>query len=217
MQDYQQFAKLLLDGDDNSACDYLFAQQSDVIDVFADLVTPAMQYIGELWQQNKITVADEHLATSVCEYALTQYIHQRKPQGISKKDRKMMLFCIEEEQHALGMKMIAAVARNQGWDVRQFGANLPLQHVLKSAAEWQPDVIGMSAAIVHRIPTLVKYVDAFQSLSFQPEIVVGGRVTNILDVKQHVNKKKIHVSTSIRDFIHWLDRVDKGVDIGGAS
>jgi methanogenic corrinoid protein MtbC1 len=41
-------------------------------DVYTFLIE-AMYEIGKRWQENKISVADEHLATATCDYVITSY------------------------------------------------------------------------------------------------------------------------------------------------
>ncbi|WP_397351496.1 B12-binding domain-containing protein [Paenibacillus sp. Y412MC10] len=45
-------------------------------------LAPAMRYVGSLWEQNLITVANEHLASCVCDILLTRYAGLVKPDVI---------------------------------------------------------------------------------------------------------------------------------------
>lgn len=76
-----EFARFLLDGDQDAAWEILIHEVNEEItrkEVFEELITKAMQYIGDLWESNQITVADEHLATSTCEYILARFNYYTK-------------------------------------------------------------------------------------------------------------------------------------------
>ena len=68
-----------------------------------------MYYIGELWENNEISVADEHLATAVCDMILTE-LSQEKTKNVT-IDKKVMLLGLEEEQHYIGLRMVAEHGR----------------------------------------------------------------------------------------------------------
>ncbi len=72
----------------------------DSLFLFEQILTRAMRHVGELWELNEISVADEHIATNVCQLLLSRYatekIEQRQefvPELWTKP--KAMLFCIE--------------------------------------------------------------------------------------------------------------------------
>ncbi|MBO2946202.1 cobalamin-dependent protein [Paenibacillus sp. F411] len=142
--------------------------------IYDQLLTPAMRYIGGLWEQNLVSVADEHLASGVCDVMITRYAQQIKPaQG---HGGRAMFLCVEGEYHHLGLKMVSSLFQERGFSTRLYGGNLPLENTMVSAMNWKPEIIGVSASIVYHLPTLMKYTQALQSLSYEPMIVIGGRL-----------------------------------------
>ncbi|WP_373323212.1 cobalamin B12-binding domain-containing protein [Alkalihalobacterium chitinilyticum] len=109
--------------------------------IYDQALRNAMYYIGDLWKNNEITVADEHLATGTADIILTRYILEKKGMEPSKR---ALFFCIEGEEHVLGLKMVSSFFKEKGWDTQFLGANLPLEYVVYSAKKWKPSVIGIS-------------------------------------------------------------------------
>ncbi|WP_081704636.1 cobalamin B12-binding domain-containing protein [Sediminibacillus terrae] len=212
---WKVFADMLLNGDEQAAYQLVEEADSDSLTIYVEIMTKAMQYIGELWQKNRITVADEHLATSVCDFVLSQYSFPFKRRNTFSKG-KIMFLCLEEEQHMLGSKMAAALCSEKGWKTRLLGANLPLEYALQQAAEWEPDVIGLSAALSYRLPLLQGYIDSLENLAFRPQVIVGGRIAGNYNVYKYGSEE-----TAIFDSLHaldqWLDRSRGEVEIDGAS
>lgn len=200
---WQRFAAALLAGDERQAYTVLAEDTRPSIRVYKEIITPAMYDIGEQWLRNEITVADEHLATSVCDFALAQYIFPFKRQN-RQSEKKAMFLCLEDEQHVIGSKMVAALFEENHWQVRHLGPNLPLSHALDSAEHWQPDVVGLSAAIPYRITALKEYIAAFEQLSWEPRILVGGRVVAMHDLRAYCGRQT-SIIYDLEQVSAWLE------------
>jgi methanogenic corrinoid protein MtbC1 len=89
-----------------------------------DLITPAMHEVGRRWEHGEIGVADEHLATSVCEWLLFS-IAGRAPRVRSATARRAVVGCSPGEQHTLGALIVANVLSERGWRVLYLGGSTP--------------------------------------------------------------------------------------------
>ncbi|MGF7029830.1 methanogenic corrinoid protein MtbC1 [Paenibacillus mucilaginosus] len=61
-------AETLLSGDFKASWSLIGSQREagkNSLYIYTRLLTPAMRYIGDLWEQNSVSDADEHLASSV--------------------------------------------------------------------------------------------------------------------------------------------------------
>lgn len=170
--------------------------------VFHQFITPAMQYIGELWEENRITVADEHLATGVCDFVLSRLYDW---QGADTDNgKKVMLLCIEGEQHDIGLKMASTLFVEHGWEVKFFGPNLPLEYAIQTAREWKPDAIALSVSIVYHLSKLKSYRDEFAALPNRPKMIIGGRLVRMYDLSPYCAEETVFVE-DITSLTHWLE------------
>src|SRR5690606_37226031 len=96
-----------------------------------------MYWIGELWEKNVITVADEHLATAICDFVVS-VTEVRRP-ALNSHKKKVMVLGPEGEDHYIGLKMVASLFKENGWEVQYMGPNLPLDAAIDSANRWQPE------------------------------------------------------------------------------
>ncbi|MEK1829221.1 B12-binding domain-containing protein [Priestia megaterium] len=72
----QKFVGYLLAGDQDSAWEVVLEeihQGKNSLDIYENLITTAMRVTGDMWEENIISVADEHVATTTCDYVLTRY------------------------------------------------------------------------------------------------------------------------------------------------
>ncbi|MEK4198717.1 cobalamin B12-binding domain-containing protein [Cytobacillus sp. FSL K6-0265] len=178
----EELAEILLTGAFVDAWEYI--EQFDYlsnVEIYQDIITPAMVIIGLKWENFEITVADEHLASGVCDLILSRLAatHQFETNEFAPT---AMFLCLSGEQHYLGLKMVASIFAENGWKIKFLGANLPVQYALQAAKDWKPDVIGLSVSIAPHLTALTEYMEAFSYLPKKPRVLLGGRLTNLYDL-----------------------------------
>jgi MerR family transcriptional regulator, light-induced transcriptional regulator len=216
MEQYaKQLTDALLSGDQDEAWKIVYGrhrQSADSLEIFEMLISRSMQRIGELWQNDDISVADEHLATSTCDFVLSRYRHQVSREVHPKKGRKAMFFCLENEQHFLGLKMAAIIFEEKGWDTRMLGPNVPLESGLESAEKWRPDVIGLSFTMINNAEKLSIYIKELEGLSHSPAVFVGGRLLKYYDFTSHCSGKT-KLLKELRDIEQWIPTLPSGEEL----
>lgn len=203
ISDAEKLARLFLDGNHAEALRFIKEQpnQNKMV-LFRDLFTPAMYMIGDLWENNEISVADEHLATGVCDFVLSRLFQVSSEE--TRRKKKAMFLCLQGEQHYLGIKMINSIFEDEGWETKYFGASLPLEYALKSALQWKPEVIGLSVSIVYNLPMLKNYVRTLGALPNKPDILIGGRVAEKYDLEPYTNNQGIIIK-NLEQAEKWLE------------
>ena len=75
--------------------------------LLVDVIQRAQREIGRLWQQNAISVADEHLATAVSQLAMAR-LFQAAPRS-PRLGKVVTLACVEGELHDMGIRVAADI------------------------------------------------------------------------------------------------------------
>lgn len=198
-----ELADIFLSGDDYYALRKVqyYLKTHTRKELFQELLTPAMYRIGQLWQENIISVADEHLATAICDFVISATDNR----SLAEKEAtgKAMIMGFEGEDHYLGLKMVACVFREHGWVVHDMGPNLPLVHAFDAAKQLKPDVIGLSAALVSRLPLVKTYMDAFEALDPKPAVLIGGRAVTLADLSDAKAEGAV-VLESLETLQNWI-------------
>jgi MerR family transcriptional regulator, light-induced transcriptional regulator len=200
----EQLAETMLSGDYSKSWEIIqkqFSAKRNSLYIYDKLLTDAMRYIGQLWEHNAISVADEHLASAVCDRLITQYSELQPADTSSRK--KAMFLCMEGEQHYLGLKMVSSFFQECGWSTRFYGPNLPLEYALISALSWKPDVVGLSVSMVYPLPKLADYIRAFEQLHHKPTVLVGGRLVGKYDLPSHGSKRTVFI-TDLLELQQWM-------------
>lgn len=145
-----------------------------VRDLINEVVFPVQQEVGRLWQENRITVLQEHYCTAATEMLLTQLRQDFK--GTLRNVRALAL-CPEGEQHCLGIKLFAELLESNGWHVAYIGPNCPSADVLKHLSSTKTDLVAISVTTPLSMPNARQLVAKIRELKLKidPWILVGGR------------------------------------------
>jgi len=148
---------------------------TDVVDLYVDLFQATLYEVGRMWQENQITVAEEHMATAITQYVLAQ-IYSRFDERDCDRGR-LVITGIEGELHQVGANMVADVLEARGWNVRFLGTNMPLEAILRAIEEHKADAVGISATMLLSIPKVVRLVEGVRRRFHTecPRILLGGR------------------------------------------
>jgi MerR family transcriptional regulator, light-induced transcriptional regulator len=148
------------------------------IDTELHLVQPTFYRIGEGWQENKVSIAQEHLATVIAHSMLAREFAHAQPEP--RVDRKAVLACVEGNHHALGLQMVADAFELQGWEVRNIGANTPTSALVGFVREDDPHLVGLSAAMPHHLPAARAAIARLRSELGEacPPLMLGGLAIN---------------------------------------
>ncbi len=173
---YEKFLSRLLSGD-RAACvsitDALLKQGADVREIYVDLFQKSLYRVGELWENNRISVSVEHMATSIIESLFTlvyPVIFSAEHTG-----KKAVVSCVANEFHQVGGKMVADIFELNGWDGYFLGANVPREEMLRFIDEKKPDVLGLSLSIYSQMKTLIDVMESVRSVFPRLDMIIGGQ------------------------------------------
>lgn len=142
------------------------------------VVQPAMYDVGRLWQQNRVSVAQEHLATAVSITVLAQQMASAPVPSVN--GLRALFACAAGNQHAMGLRMVANAFELDGWDSFFLGENVPASSIIAQVREIRPHLLGLSASLPQHLRTLRETIAALRSAlgGDCPKILIGGILFN---------------------------------------
>ncbi len=152
------------------------AENHSVNELYEEIIKPALYQVGTLWEQNKITVADEHLATAITEGILNELY----PMIIPKEylSRKVVLACVDKEEHQVGIKMVADVFEQNGWESFFLGTGFPVDELVKFIEKVKPQVLALSLSVYFNFKSFKNMVDTIRNYFPELPVLVGGQAFN---------------------------------------
>jgi methanogenic corrinoid protein MtbC1 len=146
--------------------------------VAVHVIQPAMYDVGQLWQENRVSVAQEHLATAMSESWLARSMARAK--AAPDNGKRAVFASLAGNQHVLGVNMVADAFELDGWAVDNLGADTPIETLVKQVRDTRPHLVGLSATLPQHLWGLRQTVDRLRQTFGDacPRIVVGGLAIN---------------------------------------
>jgi methanogenic corrinoid protein MtbC1 len=174
---YQRYQAALLAGDRSTCTDIvqtLLDQGVGLKDIYTHLLQRALYHVGELWENQRISVAVEHLATAITE-RLLNLIQGRLPTNSVRQGKTIIVACVKQEHHRIGARMIADYCELRGWRSHFSGSNTSVPDLLGLIDAHRPHLLGLSLGIYARLPDLLATLDAVSQRYPDLPVVIGGQ------------------------------------------
>jgi methanogenic corrinoid protein MtbC1 len=167
------------EGDRRRAFEIIDNARSSGLDLgtlYVGVFQPALREIGRLWQENQISVADEHLATAITQAAMAR-AYEGAFTWRSTEGRTLVAACVDIERHEVGLRMLCDLLDLEGWHTTYLGATVPVESLVAMVQRRRPDVLALSVALSPHLPRLRAVIDAVKQAlgDDRPLIIVGGR------------------------------------------
>nr|BFE55899.1 cobalamin-dependent protein [Dactylosporangium thailandense] len=172
MSPYDDYLACLAEADEEGAVAVargLVDAGTDAERVLLELVAPAQRQVGEWWQRNEWSVAQEHAATHISERVVAMLGHGARATGKG----RVVVACLDGEWHALPARIVAEVLRLRGWQVRFLGASVPVAHLVSYLHQQDVDAVALSCALAPRLQAAHRAVQACRRA--EVPLIVGGR------------------------------------------
>ncbi|WP_437787265.1 cobalamin B12-binding domain-containing protein [Sorangium sp. So ce1097] len=145
--------------------------------VYERIVAPAMAEVGRRWYENRITVAEQHLATAVAQAAVASlYPLIRWPPG----GPRAVVGCVEPELHTFGARMVADLLALDGWRTTFAGGRGSLARGLDGAGWGDVKLVAVSITLGAHVPAARALMQRVRERAPGAKILVGGRA--VLDL-----------------------------------
>lgn len=155
--------------------DDLVKKPEDISDFYLKVLQPVLNEVGLLWENNRISVAQEHLVSAIVGRVMTTAsLSLSEPSQLHGK--AVVASCVNE-YHEIGAMMVSDILELDGWDVCYLGANLPTDALLDLLREFMPQVLALSVTMPFNIGNAS---EAITQIRQDPQlanikVVVGGR------------------------------------------
>jgi methanogenic corrinoid protein MtbC1 len=140
---------------------------------------PLIEELGEAWARGAIGVRHEHLVTEILESRLRAL---RIPLDASATGRPVVLACLPEELHGLGVQMVALEIATAGRKVVVLGPQSPVEEIVSTAASLDAAAVGLSVSSFAPRRRTEEDVRALRAeLPERVDLWVGGRGAQSLE------------------------------------
>ena len=146
--------------------------------VFDEILAPAMHNIGDLWEQEQLTIADEHAATAIARRLIEEVADALLPAAPPPERGLALLATPPSERHTAALEMAGAVLRAGGYAVIYLGSDLPLPQLSGAVARHMPALVAVSATLAAP-GELEETLRTILEVSPETQLLVGGAGANL--------------------------------------
>ncbi len=173
----EHYTDALLNGHTREAYDIIkeaLNNHYSLIDVYT-VIADAMYSIGDLWETNDISIAQEHAATAITQFVLTQ-VSAESVKTFQIEGKKAAVFSVESNTHYLGIQMIKNLFNVYQIQTFDFGPNVPNRDIIERIEALSVDVVAYSVTMPEHIDKAIELSDTLNKLNpdTRPVIIVGG-------------------------------------------
>jgi methanogenic corrinoid protein MtbC1/DNA-binding XRE family transcriptional regulator len=171
-----RYREALLAGDSKVAgeiAEELLAARYSAQDIYFHLIEPAMVQVGDLWCRGDIGVGSEHLATQIVLKQLDQ-LRFMQPAPARHMWHRVLVACVEGEEHFVGARMLADLCAVMGWSVDYLGPNTPSDSIIEMVRQRKSRLLTLSATIASGVEHIHRIVEKLATLAEVPRLIVGG-------------------------------------------
>src|ERR1051326_3024872 len=169
----QSYLNALLAGD-RTTCrqviDGALQSQVHAYELLTALVWPTMELLQSLYRDDRVTIAGLNLATRL-NRSITDQLSAQLPRRAA-NDKKVLIFCGNDEPEELGGQITADLFEADGWTVKFAGGGVPDDEVLTLIGEVRPDLLVMFGTLPSGVPAVRKLIDYLREVNSCPQMQV---------------------------------------------
>lgn len=171
----------VLAGDRRGALDVVTAAVDDgarVSELLLDVFQPVQIEIGRLWEQGRVSVAQEHFSTAVTQMAMSMLYPQLFADSAPvTPGRTLVAVSAGVEAHEIGLRIVTDLLEAAGWRTAYLGSSVPVSDVVDQVAEHGADVVAVSGTMAGHVRHVRDLVEALRAdpRTAAVKVLVGGR------------------------------------------
>lgn len=181
----------------------LIDDRIDLKDIYIELFQTSLYRIGKLWDNNKMSIPEEHMATQIIESLINKF----SPTQNSSADKKVIVTCIDKEFHEIGAKMVSNIFELEGWKTFYLGASVPTKEIVKFVKQTDPEIIALSWSLYLNLGRFLEVVDHLTRFFPTKTIIVGGQALAENPDKVLRKYKNVEYIDSLYSLEKYLNKV----------
>ncbi|MBH0198887.1 MAG: cobalamin B12-binding domain-containing protein [Nitrospira sp.] len=142
------------------------------------ILLPLQRRVGELWHEDRLSIAVEHYVTKVLQQKLFSVMNQLP---VNEFGPRVLIACPEGEVHELGAQAVAYLAAAHGCHIYYLGSNLPLADLQTFCESISPDLVLLSLTESRSDDMARRLSHQLQPIALRWPVAMGGQGAEVLE------------------------------------
>ncbi|PLV59022.1 homocysteine S-methyltransferase family protein [Thermotoga sp. KOL6] len=150
-------------------------KEKDPLSVIEDLLRPAMERVGELYDKGKIFLPQLILAAQTVKPVFDKLtsLLPADNQGAT-----FVIATVKGDVHDIGKNIVASVIRSSGYRVIDLGKDVETEKIVETVEKEKPVALGLSAMMTTTVGKIKEVVEKLKEKGLKVPVIVGGASLN---------------------------------------
>lgn len=143
----KQYAKAAVQGDEQACSEIMdaaYRAHAPMLEIYQELLAPAMALVGTWYKVEAIDEAQEHMASAITERMMSRTVQITGPSR--RVGKTCVLGCAANSWHVIGLRMLSDYLRLVGWRTLFLGANVPNHSFVAAVEQHKPNMVLLSVS-----------------------------------------------------------------------
>jgi methanogenic corrinoid protein MtbC1 len=142
----------------------------NALELINNIITPALESIGNMWSRGEIALSQEYMAAKICEEIVEKILPL---ESSSRKEGPVIGITTLGDEHMLGKRIVASFIRANGFNIHDY-SHMETEKIAIKAKEDGVEVIMVSTLMLHLAYEVKKLRYFLDSEGVNTKIIVGG-------------------------------------------
>lgn len=134
------------------------------------VVATALMRIGERWERGDAALSQVYMSGRICEELVDSMLPPGDPK---RKDQPPMAIAVLEDYHMLGKRIVYAILRAGGFDLKDYG-RVTVDEIVRKTIDDSVRILLISTLMLHSALHVRDVVEKLKTESADVRVVVGG-------------------------------------------
>lgn len=164
-------------GDECAAATEHLLDSNDPLVVVSDHLIPALDIVGDLFEQNKLFLPQLIRAAEAAKCGFDAVRARLAKTGSAEPSaNKVILATVKGDIHDIGKNIVKVVMENYGFSIIDLGRDVPPERVVQTAREQNVRLVGLSALMTTTLGAMEETIRQLRADGFDGKVFVGGAV-----------------------------------------
>jgi MerR family transcriptional regulator, light-induced transcriptional regulator len=162
----------------------------NLVDFYDDLMTPVLYRVGDLWAQNSLSVATEHVCSNTAIGLVEAINESNSGKGKMSSYTTIVICSPEGELHQIASKVIESLLLQKGFNVHNMSPSAPSGSISSYIESTKPALVMVSVTLSENLKAAIRLLNTIRAKSNVP-VFMGGAAIKALEEE---NRKKLERS-----------------------
>jgi MerR family transcriptional regulator, light-induced transcriptional regulator len=162
----------------------------NLVDFYDDLMTPVLYRVGDLWAQNSLSVATEHVCSNTAISLVEAINESNSGKGKMSSYTTIVICSPEGELHQIASKVIESLLLEKGFNIHNMSPSAPSVSISSYIESTKPALVMVSVTLSENLKAAIRLLNTIRAKSNVP-VFMGGAAIKVLNEE---NRKKLERS-----------------------